>query len=114
MKRERRQKFQQAKAAQVVGVTKQEEKRAEAPSWPGEQLRYLPVFGMALIVLGTILIYAQTIRVPAIDYEDSYYLLRNPYVNVAAPFSRLGEVWNEPYFANFHPVTTATWLIWYR
>jgi tetratricopeptide (TPR) repeat protein len=57
------------------------------------------------------LIYAQTIRVPAIDYEDSYYLVRNPYVNVTAAFSRFGAAWSEPYFANFHPVTTTTWFL---
>ena len=32
-------------------------------------------------------------------------------MNVSAAFSRLGAVWSEPYFANFHPVTTTTWLM---
>jgi tetratricopeptide (TPR) repeat protein len=111
MKRGRRRKFQEERAVQVAGVSRQREKSAEAPSWPGEQFRYPTVAGIALIVLSTVIIYAQTVRVPAIDYEDSYYLLHSPYVNVTAAFSRLGAAWSEPYFANFHPVTTTTWLM---
>ena len=38
-------------------------------------------------------------------------MVHNPYVNVPVAFSRLGAVWSEPYFANFHPVTTTTWLV---
>jgi protein O-mannosyl-transferase len=30
---------------------------------------------------------------------------------VSAAFSSLSAVWTEPYFANFHPVTTITWLV---
>ena len=59
----------------------------------------------------TVFIYVQTVQVPPIDYEDSYYLVHNPYVNLTSAFSRFGAVWNEPYFANFHPVTTTTWLV---
>ena len=103
MKRGRRRKFQEERAVRVAGVSRQREKSAEASSWPGERFRYLTVIGVALIVLCTLIIYAQTARVPTIDYEDSYYLLDNPYVNVTAAFSRLGAVWSEPYFANFHP-----------
>ena len=111
MKRGQRRKFQEERAVRVPGVSRQREKSAEASSWPGERFRYLTAMGTALIVLCTVIIYAQTARVPAIDYEDSYYLLRNPYVNVTAAFSHLSAVWNEPYFANFHPLTTTTWLI---
>ena len=49
--------------------------------------------------------------VPAIDYEDPFYLVHSPYVHVTPAFSRLSTVWTEPYFANFHPVTTTTWRI---
>jgi tetratricopeptide (TPR) repeat protein len=111
MKRRRRRKFQEERAVRAAEVPRQREQSAEASSWPGERFRYLAVIGFALIALCTVIIYAQTIRVPTIDYEDSFYLLRNPYVNVTPAFSGLGAVWSEPYFANFHPVTTTTWLI---
>jgi len=73
--------------------------------------RYVTVIGVAIVLLCTLVIYAQTVNVPTIDYEDPFYLLRSAYVNVSSPFSRLGAVWTEPYFANFHPVTTTTWLV---
>lgn len=79
--------------------------------WLYEKPRYLTLIGIALIVLCTVVIYGQTFRLPTIDYEDSFYLVHSPYVRVSAAFSRMDAVWNEPYFANFHPVTTTTWLI---
>ena len=72
---------------------------------------YATVIVVVLILTGILAIYGQTIPVPAIDYEDTFYLIRSPYVNLNPAFSRLDAVWNEPYFANFHPVTTTTWLI---
>jgi tetratricopeptide (TPR) repeat protein len=111
MKRGRRRKFREERAAAIAGMSRQREKNAEVSNWPGERFRYLTAIGIALIVLLTLIIYAQTVQVPTIDYEDSYYLLHSPYVNVAAAFSRLSATWSEPYFANFHPVTTTTWLI---
>ena len=72
---------------------------------------YGTVVGVLLILISLISIYGQTIRVPAIDYEDSFYLIRSAYVNSSPASSRLNAVWSEPYFANFHPVTTTTWLI---
>lgn len=109
-KKQRRRKFREELAVRAGGGSPDREKSAEAAVWPGEQFRFLTVVGIALIVLCTLIIYFQTVRVPTIDYEDPYYLLENPYVNVAAPFSRLGAVWTEPYFGLFHPVTTTTWL----
>ena len=76
----------------------------------GEQ-RYLTVIGVAIILFCTVIIYGQTIKVPAIDYEDTFYLVRSAYVHVSPAFSRLDAVWSEPYFANFHPITTTTWLV---
>jgi hypothetical protein len=53
----------------------------------------------------------QTVRVPPIDYEDPFYLVHSPHVRVSVSFSYLSAAWTEPYFANFHPVTTTTWLM---
>ena len=82
-----------------------------APKWPFEGSRVLLLSAIVLIVLCTAIIYGQTLKVPPITYDDRFYLATSPYVNVNAPFSRLGAVWDEPYFANFHPVTTTTWLL---
>ena len=79
---------------------------SESPERP-----YVTVIGVVMILIGIGAIYGQTIKVPAIDYEDSFYLIRSPYVNARPAFSSLKAVWSEPYFANFHPVTTTTWLI---
>jgi tetratricopeptide (TPR) repeat protein len=79
--------------------------------WPGGRARAVAVIGVILIALCTTAIYWQTVSVPPLDYEDSFYLVHSPYVRMSDAFSRLGPVWNEPYFANFHPVTTSTWLL---
>src|SRR6202035_5608431 len=79
--------------------------------WPGERFRRLAGVGVVLIALCTVIVYWQTVRVPPIDYEDPVYLVHSPYVHVNSPLLRLNAVWNEPYFANFHPVTTTTCLI---
>ena len=81
-----------------------------ASAWTAEHSRLLTAVGIALILLGAILIYGQTLRVPPLDYEDSFYLVHSPYVRVTPAFFRFDAVWTEPYFANFHPVTTITWL----
>ena len=84
---------------------------AAMTSWPGEQSRQLTFAGVLLVAFSIAIIYWQTVQVPAIDYEDSFYLVHSPYIRVNAPFSVLGSVWEEPYFANFHPVTTTSWLL---
>src|ERR1700730_937866 len=80
-------------------------------NWPGLHSRQLTLVGVLLIAFSTLIVYRQTISVPTIDYEDPFYLVHSPYVHVNAPFSTIGQVWDEPYFANFHPVTTTTWLL---
>ena len=100
MKRKRRRKFREERAIELTKTFKPAEKNAGVSRWPGAEWRFATVIGIALIVAFTLGIYVQTVRVPPIDYEDSYYLLHNPYVNLTSAFARLGAVWNEPYFAN--------------
>ncbi len=111
MKRQRRREIKKGPPVQFASPAEHHQKTAGLPGWPGEQFRYLSVIGIALIALCIVLIYGQTIPVPPIDYEDPFYLVHSPYVHVSAPFDSLRSVWNEPYFANFHPVTTTTWLL---
>ena len=111
MKRKQRREPEKVRTGRPLERSQVPKKAVESRVWPGDESRYLTVVGIALLLLSTIIIYGQTIRVPPIDYEDSFYLVHSPYVRVNAAFSRLDAVWNEPYFANFHPVTTSTWLI---
>ena len=111
MKPKRRREPQRGQAAQITWLPKHPQKSAATATWPGDHFRYLTVIGIALIALCTVIIYGQTVRVPPIDYEDPFYLVHSPYVHADAAFSRLSAVWSEPYFANFHPVTTTTWLM---
>lgn len=78
---------------------------------PRRHAKLFHIVRIALIAICTFIIYGQTIHVPAIGYEDPFYLAHSPYVAVNIPFSASGAVWTEPYFANFHPVTTTTWLV---
>lgn len=114
MTRQQRREMQRQEA-RAAKSSKQTQKNAapetvETPSWPGERTRYLWIAGVLLIALCTAVIYGQTVRVPPIGYEDPFYLVNSPYVHATPAFSRLAAVWTEPYFANFHPVTTTTWL----
>jgi tetratricopeptide (TPR) repeat protein len=111
MKRKRRREFQKTKAAPSADLEKHSEKSAQGRAWLAERFRWLWLVGIILIALCTAIIYGQTVRVPPIGYEDPFYLVNSPYVHVNPAFSRLNAAWNEPYFANFHPVTTTTWLI---
>jgi tetratricopeptide (TPR) repeat protein len=112
MKRKRhRVKKEKEAVARSAELPNRSLKIATAPNWPGGKSRYHWLIGIALVALSTAIIYGQTVRVPAIEYEDPFYLVHSPYVRVNASFSRLSAVWTEPYFANFHPVTTTTWLI---
>jgi len=111
MKRKNRRDHPERSRTRIHPREDPENKSNRGPDWPGEHRRYISIVGIFLIALCTVIIYSQTILVPPIDYEDPFYLVHSPYVRVPAPFSRLGSVWDEPYFANFHPVTTTSWLV---
>ena len=111
MNQKRRREFRKEGSARFTKAPAHSEESTEAPSWPGGRSRTLPLIGIVLIALCTVIIYEQTLRVPPIDYEDPFYLVHSPYVDAPTAFSSLGAVWTEPYFANFHPVTTTTWLL---
>jgi hypothetical protein len=106
MKRKLDREFKKGRAVRRVEILDRHENSAGAQSWPGEHSRHLAVIGIALIVLCTVIIYRQTVQVPPLNYEDAFYPVHSPYVCVNVSFSGVSRVWNEPYFANFHPVTT--------
>jgi hypothetical protein len=110
MNQKRRREFVKDRSVRFAELSKKQQKDASLHGWPGGQSRYLTVIGVGLIALCVGAIYWQTLRVPPLDYEDPVYLVHSPYIHTNKAFSGLGWVWNEPYFANFHPVTTTTWL----
>jgi protein O-mannosyl-transferase len=95
----------------VESRTEKNGKESTAPASSAERSGISWAAGTLLVALCTAIIYWQTVLVPPIEYEDPFYLVHSPYVSVTVPFSHLGSVWNEPYFANFHPVTTSSWLV---
>ena len=101
------------RAGRLASVVSDGRHQIDSPTtpWIGEQSRLLAVAGFVAITVCTLFIYHQTLTVPALDYEDSFYLVHSPYTDVRNPWNRLPAVWTEPYFANFHPVTTTTWLL---
>ncbi|MGC2246005.1 MAG: hypothetical protein WA609_05330, partial [Terriglobales bacterium] len=111
MKPKRREARQRGQAAHIGRLSKQPERNDGTLDWPGDHFRYLTITGIVLIAICTVIIYGQIVRLPPIDYEDPFYLVRSPFVHTNPAFFRLFAVWNEPYFANFHPVTTTTWLM---
>ena len=111
MKKKRRRQLERNRDARIAERLEEHGKSDAAPAWPGDRVRYLTVAAVAFIALSVAIIYGQTVRVPPLDYEDYFYLVHSPYVHVSDPSSALAEVWSEPYFANFHPVTTTTWLL---
>jgi len=113
MSRKRHRKFESRLASRVSRAERAEPalRDIEVQAWPLEDSTAVIACAAFLIVFCTAAIYAQSIRIPPIDYDDHYYLTNSPYVNVSAPLSRLKAVWDEPYFANFHPVATTTWLL---
>src|SRR5436309_3813304 len=70
-------------------------------NWPGEGSRYLVPVGVGLIVLLTLIIYGTTLPLAPIEFDDPFYLIRNPYVNVANPFGCATNLLVEP--ARYHP-----------
>jgi len=111
MKQKRRRQLEKKRDPGIAARPEPEEKKSVAPRWPGEGNPYLTAAAIALILMATAIIYGQTLRVPALDFEDYFYLVHSPYVAVNQAYSSLAKVWTEPYFANFHPVTTTTWLV---
>src|SRR5579862_8755922 len=111
MKKRRRRDQQKRSLTQIDTVAGPRKTGTVVTTPPREDSRPLNSIGILVIAICTIIIYWQTIPVPPLDYEDPFYLVHSPYVRINAPLSRLGSVWDEPYFANFHPVTTTTWLL---
>jgi hypothetical protein len=76
MKRKRRQTKKERNVQPGDSARRAEDGKAASSGMAG-QPRHLPVIGVALIVICTIVIYGQTTRVPPIDYEDPFYLVHS-------------------------------------
>ncbi len=111
MNRKQRRQLQRSTASRGSTAVHPGPPAVTAPKWPLERSRILFAGGVLLIAICTWIVYGQTVHVAPIDYDDHFYLTVSPYVAVSSPLSRLGATWTEPYFANFHPVTTTTWLL---
>ena len=106
----RKQRRKQEETLHRAAAAKEPARETSTHDWHGETSRLLVPIGLGLIALLTLLIYSHSLSTPTMEFDDVFYLLRNPYVNVAHPFSMLGPVWTAPYFGFFNPVTTTSWL----
>ena len=80
------------------------------PSAPRHGLFRFPWFGPAALVVLTALVYARSFAVPIHDSDDYVYFFRDARVEHLS----WGNVWRiltEPFFANFHPLTTLTFAM---
>ena len=61
---------------------------------------------LALLVL-TALVYARSLSVPIHDWDDHVYFFRDSRVEQLTA-NNLQRIWTQPFFSNYHPVTTLT------
>jgi tetratricopeptide (TPR) repeat protein len=75
--------------------------RAEALA----RTRWFPPAALAAL---TLVVWARTFAVPVLGWDDDTYLYRD--ARLAEPsVANVGRILTEPYFANYHPVTTLTY-----
>ena len=69
-----------------------------------------PWFGPVALVLLTALVYVRSFAVPIHDSDDYVYFFRDARVEHLS-LENLWRILTEPFFANFHPLTTVTFAI---
>jgi len=65
---------------------------------------FLPA-ALAVLTLG---VWARTFAVPVVNWDDDTYIYRDARLARLSP-TNIGRILAEPYFANYHPVTTLTY-----
>ncbi len=78
-------------------------------SWPNSLLSSHAWLAPAVLVAFTLLLWARTVRLPLLYWDDSVYLFGD--LRLGAPtLSNIRAILTEPFFANYHPITTLTFL----
>jgi protein O-mannosyl-transferase len=67
-----------------------------------------PWVAPAALVLLTALVYARSLLVPVHDWDDYVYIFRDTRLDHLSP-ANIIRIMTEPFFANFHPLTTLTY-----
>lgn len=68
-----------------------------------------PWLGPAALAALTLLLWSRTLGLPLHYWDDSTYFFNDPRLNVLTP-SNLLAILTKPFFANYHPITTLTFL----
>jgi len=67
-----------------------------------------PWLAPAALILLTALVYARSLAVPILDWDDHVYLFRDARLENLS-WENLWKILTQPFFANFHPLTTLTY-----
>ncbi len=93
---------------------KKNKRKAQDPhrtcvSWINSPFDARPWAGPALLAAFTLLLWFRTAGFPLLYWDDSVYLFSDPRLNALTP-ANLRAILTRPFFANYHPVTTLTFL----
>ncbi|MGH7680418.1 MAG: tetratricopeptide repeat protein [Candidatus Eiseniibacteriota bacterium] len=70
----------------------------------------LPWLGPAALLLMTAAVYARSLLVPILDWDDYVYYFRDARLE-SFTLENLGRIMTQSFFANFHPVTTLSFAL---
>ncbi len=82
--------------------------RADA-SWVTTSLDRHSWIAPLVLAAFTVLLWSRTIGLPLLYWDDSVYLFGDPRLESATP-ANLRAILTRPFFANYHPLTTLTYL----
>jgi len=78
-------------------------------SWLNSPFDSRPWLAPAVLAGFTLLLWSRTLGLPLHYWDDSVYLFSDPRLN-APTLANLWAILTKPFFANYHPVTTLTFL----
>ncbi len=78
-------------------------------SGPGSPLDSHPWIAPVVLAAFTLLLWSRTVGLPLHYWDDSVYLFDDPRLN-ALSLANIRAILTRPFFANYHPVTTLTFL----
>ena len=75
-----------------------------------KKVALIPCF---LIFVGAVALYARTIGFAALSWDDPQNIFANPYLQ-AGSWAELANVWQQPYFGLYIPLTYSAWGMWLK
>jgi Tfp pilus assembly protein PilF len=72
--------------------------------------RHVIALSVALLIAGTIALYARTAHFGFVDYDDAEYTFGNPRLLAGLSWTGIRWAWTSTYFCNWHPMTWLAYL----